>query len=401
MNEQINQNISLSEASEIALFFSELKNNFKQLYPDKTMLIDNLPNDIFLENDSDEDVDFKIEVLNNFITNIASDYFKIDDSNEIILYKVKIINDLLMTLFEDYENSWELSNKILVKTKNYLKTINDNPEDVIDFFPDNFYLNNETDETIKFKNKIFEQYISIALGYEAVANRSILMKNLLPHLKKVLKEVDEEKYQFLDNLPFNFFNDNDQPNEFADKIKIFANLISPDNKDFFKNNDSPEIVNTKIQILKRVELNKDIERKDLIEQLKVKLSKFIKSFPQEDINQFALFFNDIVNERDKLEIVKFKNNIMDDFLIIFENKSLNYVEMMDKFFDLILNHIKIFDPNKFNSIQILISKIPQTSSDIDKMKEKFTIINDAIIENNSKTSIYNNLYEKIRIENNA
>ena len=111
MNEQINQNISLSEASEIALFFSELKNNFKQLYPDKTMLIDNLPNDIFLENDSDEDVDFKIEVLNNFITNIASDYFKIDDSNEIILYKVKIINDLLMTLFEDYENPWELSNK--------------------------------------------------------------------------------------------------------------------------------------------------------------------------------------------------------------------------------------------------------------------------------------------------
>lgn len=401
MNEQINQNISLSEASVIALFFSELKNNFKQLYPDKTMLIDNLPNDIFLENDSDEDVDFKIEVLNNFITNIASDYFKIDDSNEIILYKVKIINDLLMTLFEDYENSWELSNKILVKTKNYLKTINDNPEDVIDFFPDNFYLDNETDETIKFKNKIFEQYISIALGYEAVANRSILMKNLLPHLKKVLKEVDEEKYQFLDNLPFNFFNDNDQPNEFADKIKIFANLISPDNKDFFKNNDSPEIVNTKIQILKRVELNKDIERKDLIEQLKVKLSKFIKSFPQEDINQFALFFNDIVNERDKLEIVKFKNNIMDDFLIISENKSLNHIEMIDKFFDLFLNHIKIFDLNKFNSIQRLISKIPQTSSDIDKMKEKFTIINDVIIENNYETSIYNNLYEKIRTENNA
>ena len=401
MNEQINQNISLSEASEIALFFSELKNNFKQLYPDKAMLIDNLPNDIFLENDSNEEVDLKIEVLNNFITNIASDYFKIDDSNEIILYKVKIINDLLMTLFEDYENSWELSNKILVKTKNYLKTINDNPEDVIDFFPDNFYLDNETDETIKFKNKIFEQYISIALGYEAVANRSILMKNLLPHLKKVLKEVDEEKYQFLDNLPFNFFNDNDQPNEFADKIKIFANLISPDNKDFFKNNDSPEIVNTKIQILKRVELNKDIERKDLIEQLKVKLSKFIKSFPQEDINQFALFFNDIVNERDKLEVVKFKNNIMDDFLIIFENKSLNYIEMIDKFFDLFLNHIKIFDLNKFNSIQRLISKIPQTSSDIDKMKEKFTIINDIIIENNYETSIYNNLYEKIRTENNA
>jgi hypothetical protein len=401
MNEQINQNISLSKANEIEAFFGEIKNNFKQLYPDKAMLIDNLPNDIFLENDSNEEVDLKIEVLNNFITNIASDYFKIDDSNEIILYKVKIINDLLMTLFEDYENPWELSNKILVKTKNYLKTINDNPEDVIDFFPDNFYLDNETDETIKFKNKIFEQYISIALGYEAVANRSILMKNLFPHLKKVLKEVDEEKYQFLDNLPFNFFNDSDTTNDFADKIKIFANLISPDNKDFFKNNDSPEIVYTKIQILKKAELNKDIERRDLIEQLKVKLSKFIKSFPQEDINQFDLFLNDIVNERDKLEVVKFKNNIMDDFLIIFENKSLNYIEMMDKFFDLILNHIKIFDLNKFNSIQRLISKIPQTSSDTDKMKEKFTIINDIILENNSKTSIYNNLYDKIRIENNA
>ena len=401
MNEQINQNISLSKANEIEAFFGEIKNNFKQLYPDKIMLIDNLPNDIFLENDSAEEVDLKIEVLNNFITNIASDYFKIDDSNEIILYKVKIINDLLMTMFEDYENPWELSNKILVKTKNYLKTINDNPEDVIDFFPDNYYLDNETDETIKFKNKIFEQYISIALGYEDVANRSILMKNLFPHLKKVLKEVDEEKYQFLDNLPFNFFNDNDQPNEFADKIKIFANLISPDNKDFFKNDDFPEIVNAKIQILKRVELNKDIERKDLIEQLKVKLSKFIKSFPQEDINQFALFFNDIVNERDKLEVVKFKNKIMDDFLIIFENKSLNYIEMIDKFFDLILNHIKIFDLNKFNSIQILISKIPQTKNYEDKIKEKFTIINDIIIENNYETSIYNNLYEKIRTENNA
>ncbi len=401
MNEQINQNISLSKSNEIEAFFGEIKNNFKQLYPDKTMLIDNLPNDIFLENDSAEEVDLKIEVLNNFITNIASDYFKIDDSNEIILYKVKIINDLLMTMFEDYENPWELSNKILVKTKNYLKTINDNPEDVIDFFPDNYYLDNETDETIKFKNKIFEQYISIALGYEDVANRSILMKNLFPHLKKVLKEVDEEKYQFLDNLPFNFFNDNDTPNEFADKIKIFANLISPDNKDFFKNDDFPEIVNAKIQILKRVELNKDIERKDLIEQLKVKLSKFIKSFPQEDIKQFALFFNDIVNERDKLGVVKFKNNIMDDFLIIFENKSLNYIEMMDKFFDLILNHIKIFDLNKFNSIQILISKIPQTKNYEDKIKEKFTIINDIIIENNYETSIYNNLYEKIRTENNA
>ena len=82
------------------------------------------------------------------------------------------------------------------------------------------------------------------------------MKNLFPHLKKVLKEVDEEKYQFLDNLPFNFFNDNDTPNEFADKIKIFANLISADNKDFFKNNDSPEIVNAKIKILKKVEINK-------------------------------------------------------------------------------------------------------------------------------------------------
>jgi hypothetical protein len=401
MNEQINQNISLSKANEIEAFFGEIKNNFKQLYPDKAMLIDNLPNDIFLENDSNEEVDLKIEVLNNFITNIASDYFKIDDSNEIILYKVKIINDLLMTLFEDHENPWELSNKILVKTKNYLKTINDNPEDVIDFFPDNFYLDNETDETIKFKNKIFEQYISIALGYEAVANRSIIMKNLFPHLKKVLKEIDEEKYQFLDNLPFNFFNDNDSPNEFADKIKIFVNLISPDNKDFFKNNDSPEIVNAKIKILKKVEINKDIERRDLIEQLKVKLSKFIKSFPQEDINQFDLFFNDIVNERDKLEVVKFKNNIMDDFLIIFENKNLNYIEMINKFFDLILNHIKIFDLNKFNSIQRLISKIPQTSSDTDKMKEKFTIINDIILENNSKTSIYNNLYDKIRIENNA
>ena len=401
MNEQINQNISLSKSNEIEAFFGEIKNNFKQLYPDKTMLIDNLPNDIFLENDSAEEVDLKIEVLNNFITNIASDYFKIDDSNEIILYKVKIINDLLMTMFEDYENPWELSNKILVKTKNYLKTINDNPEDVIDFFPDNYYLDNETDETIKFKNKIFEQYISIALGYEDVANRSILMKNLFPHLKKVLKEVDEEKYQFLDNLPFNFFNDNDAPNDFTDKIKIFANLTSPDNKDFFKNDDFPEIVNAKIQILKRVELNKDIERKDLIEQLKVKLSKFIKSFPQEDINQFALFFNDIVNERDKLEVVKFKNKIMDDFLIIFENKSLNYIEMIDKFFDLILNHIKIFDLNKFNSIQILISKIPQTKNYEDKIKEKFTIINDIIIENNYETSIYNNLYEKIRTENNA
>ena len=92
---------------------------------------------------------------------------------------------------------------------------------------------------------------------------------------------------------------------------------------------------------------------------------------------------------------------MDDFLVIFENKNLNYIEMINKFFDLILNHIKIFDLNKFNSIQRLISKIPQTSSDTDKMKEKFTIINDIILENNSKTSIYNNLYDKIRIENNA
>jgi len=401
MNEQINQNISLSKANEIEAFFGEIKNNFKQLYPDKAMLIDNLPNDIFLENDSNEEVDLKIEVLNNFITNIASDYFKIDDSNEIILYKVKIINDLLMTLFENHENSWELSNKILVKTKNYLKTINDNPEDVIDFFPDNFYLDNETDETIKFKNKIFEQYISIALGYEAVANRSIIMKNLFPHLKKVLKEVDEEKYQFLDNLPFNFFNDNDTSNEFADKIKIFANLISDDNKDFFKNNDSPEIVNAKIQILKRVELNKDIKRKDLIEKLKAKVLKFIKSFPQQDINQFDLFFNDIVNERDKLELVEFKSNIMNDFLAIAEDKSLNNFEMTNMLFDLIINHIKIFDLNKFNSIQRLISRIPQTSSEIDKIKEKFTIINSIIIENNSNNSIYNNLYEKIRTENNA
>jgi hypothetical protein len=92
---------------------------------------------------------------------------------------------------------------------------------------------------------------------------------------------------------------------------------------------------------------------------------------------------------------------MDDFLIIFENKSLNYIEMMDKFFDLILNHIKIFDLNKFNSIQRLMSRIPQTSSEIDKIKEKFTIINSIIIENNSNNSIYNNLYEKIRTENNA
>jgi hypothetical protein len=401
MNEQINQNISLSKANEIEAFFGEIKNNFKQLYPDKAMLIDNLPNDIFFENDSNEEVDFKIEVLNNFITNIASDYFKIDDSNEIILYKVKIINDLLMTLFEDHENPWELSNKILVKTKNYLKTINDNPEDVIDFFPDNFYLANENDETIKFKNKIFEQYISIVLGYETVANRLTSMKNLFPHLKKVLKEVDQEKYQFLDNLPFNFFNDNDVPNDFADKIKIFVNLTSSDNKDFFKNNDSPEIVNTKIQILKRVELIKDIERKDLIEQLRAKVSKFIKSVPKQNINQFDLLFNDIVNERDKLEVVEFKNNIMNDFLVIFENKNLNNFEMINKFFDLILNHIKIFDLNKFNSIQRLISKIPQTSSDEDKMREKFTIINDIILENNSKTSIYNNLYDKIRTENNA
>jgi hypothetical protein len=401
MNEQINQNISLSKANEIEAFFGEIKNNFKQLYPDKAMLIDNLPNDIFFENDSNEEVDFKIEILNNFITNIASDYFKIDDSNEIILYKVKIINDLLMTLFEDHENPWELSNKILVKTKNYLKTINDNPEDVIDFFPDNFYLANENDETIKFKNKIFEQYISIVLGYETVANRLTSMKNLFPHLKKVLKEVDQEKYQFLDNLPFNFFNDNDIPNDFADKIKIFVNLTSPDNKDFFKNNDSPEIVNTKIQILKRVELIKDIERKDLIEQLRAKVSKFIKSVPKQNINQFDLLFNDIVNERDKLEVVEFKNNIMNDFLVIFENKNLNNFEMINKFFDLILNHIKIFDLNKFNSIQRLISKIPQTSSDEDKMREKFTIINDIILENNSKTSIYNNLYDKIRTENNA
>jgi len=73
--------------------------------------------------------------------------------------------------------------------------------------------------------------------------------------------------------------------------------------------------------------------------------------------------------------------------------------MINKFFDLILNYVKIFDINKFNNIETLISKISQTSSKEEKLKDKFTIINDIILKNNSKISIYNNLYEKIRTEN--
>jgi hypothetical protein len=400
MNNLPNQYNSVLETNLSNNFFIEFKNNLKKNYPQKIFLIDSLPERFFLANESREFLEYKAEIINNLISSVSNDYLIESDNKDLNSYKINVLNDLIDSLLESEDDNLDFVSKILVKTKKYLKLSNQGFDEIIDFIPDNFYLESDDEKSFTNKRMIFEDYISVVLGDKK--NKSSFMKNLFPLLRKTLIEIDPNQYEILNTLPINFFRDTDSNEEFLEKIKILANYKNTLSNDFFDNSDIPEIVNIKIQVLKDIEADAIKNNKEIIDKLDSKLSKITDDLFPENNNYTDVLFENFIDENDISDLLEFKSNILDDFLEDLSQGDLSDLEFNDKIMNKFISQVKKFDNVMFEAINKSFAKFPEVTSSMEELEEKINAINEVIKTcKTSKGSIYNDLYEKIKNQNNS